>query len=139
GPITETVPHIVAMTCAQIAIIPKKSASDVSAAASSAMARNMCFPLRTKREHSSVYVPSQPEILIAPSPQALIRSSRAGSRKGDRWLCVGVSGRSGWRRRQHEMRDPQCNQGDDNDQADDIVSVQIAHLFSSPAEFRQTP
>jgi hypothetical protein len=46
------------MTCAQIAIIPRNSASDVRAAASSAIVRNIQLSLlqRTKREHSSYYV-----------------------------------------------------------------------------------
>jgi hypothetical protein len=47
----------VAITCAQIAIIPRNNASDAKAAASSIIARNMeDLPDRTNEELSSLYV-----------------------------------------------------------------------------------
>src|SRR5262249_9788638 len=54
--------HSVAMTCAQIAIMPKNSASDASVAASSTRARTMIsysHSTGTRHEHSSCYVPGQ--------------------------------------------------------------------------------
>src|SRR5271166_6388481 len=51
-------PHRVAMTCAQIATMPKNNASEAKAAASSANRRNIATlpSLRTKEEHSSYFV-----------------------------------------------------------------------------------
>src|SRR3954469_7593800 len=66
--------HSVAMTCAQMAIIPRNSANDANAAASSTTTLNM-IPLRprTERELSlwSVLCQGAPNPLIGPSLQPI--------------------------------------------------------------------